>query len=88
MAQTCGRVDGLILMKNKHTKEHFRAEDDMGMVCRGHYFGNGLITRAVGDRMMRPSPLVITLSEVDEMMQLIQLALDLTPTRLKRRNLV
>jgi len=48
------------------------------MTCRGHCFGNGLIMRAVGDRMIIAPPLVITRSQVDEMMALIRRCLDLT----------
>jgi putrescine aminotransferase len=48
------------------------------MVCRGHCFGNGLIMRAVGDRMIIAPPLVMTHAQIDEMMQLITKCLDLT----------
>ena len=48
------------------------------MVCRGHCFGNGLIMRAVGDRMIIAPPLVITRAQIDEMMALIRRCLDLT----------
>ncbi len=58
------------------------------MLCRGHCFGNGLIMRAVGDRMIIAPPLVMTRSDIDEMMRLIHLALDLTQRDLKARGLV
>ena len=48
------------------------------MVCRGHCFGNGLIMRAVGDRMIIAPPLVITRAQIDEMVALIRRCLDLT----------
>ena len=48
------------------------------MVCRGHCFANGLIMRAVGDRMIIAPPLVITREQIDEMMLLISRCLDLT----------
>ena len=41
------------------------------MVCRGHCFGNGLIMRAVGDRMIIAPPLIMTRAQMDEMMALI-----------------
>jgi putrescine aminotransferase len=48
------------------------------MVCRGHCFREGLIMRAVGDRMIIAPPLVITRAQIDEMMGLIRRCLDLT----------
>lgn len=77
-AQTCGFVAGLVLVKNKTTKECFAQELGVGMVCRGHCFANGLIMRAVGDRMIIAPPLVMTHAQIDEMMALIQRCLDLT----------
>ncbi len=77
-AQSCGLVAGLVLVKNKRTKERFAEELAVGMVCRGHCFGNGLIMRAVGDRMIIAPPLVMTRAQVDEMMALIVKCLDLT----------
>ena len=77
-AQTCGFVAGLVLVRNKATKEHFAEELGVGMVCRGHCFGNGLIMRAVGDRMIIAPPLVMTHAQIDEMMGLIVKCLDLT----------
>jgi putrescine aminotransferase len=48
------------------------------MVCRGHCFANGLIMRAVGDRMIIAPPLVISRTQIDEMVALIGRCLDLT----------
>ncbi len=88
LAETCGFVGGLVLVKNKKTKERFTDDDGVGMLCRGHCFGNGLIMRAVGDRMIIAPPLVMTRTDIDEMMRLIHLALDLTQRDLKARGLV
>jgi putrescine aminotransferase len=33
-AETCGFVAGLVLVKNKQTKERFKESDAVGMVCR------------------------------------------------------
>ena len=43
----------------------------VGMMCRAHCFKNGLIMRAVGDRMIIAPPLVMTRAQIDEMMALI-----------------
>jgi putrescine aminotransferase len=48
------------------------------MVCRGHCFGNGLIMRAVGNRMIIAPPLVMTTAQIDKMGELIRRCLDLT----------
>jgi putrescine aminotransferase len=77
-AQTCGFVGGLVLVKNKTSLEKFDPNLSVGMVCRGHCFGNGLIMRAVGDRMIIAPPLTMTHSQIDEMMALIVKCLDLT----------
>lgn len=77
-AQSCGLVAGLHLLKNPVTKERFPSSVGAGMICRKHCFENGLIMRAVGDRMIIAPPLTITFDEIDEMMNLIRMALDLT----------
>jgi putrescine aminotransferase len=48
------------------------------MVCRKHCFANGLIMRAVGDRMIIAPPLVMTHAQIDEMIDLIKRCLDAT----------
>jgi len=76
--QSCGLMAALQLVKDKAKGTAFPAELEVGMVCRGHCFGNGLIMRAVGDRMIIAPPLVITRAQIDEMMALIRRCLDLT----------
>ena len=77
-AETCGLMGALLLVKDKTTGEAFADELEIGMVCRGHCFANGLIMRAVGDRMIIAPPLVITRAQIDEMVALIRRCLDLT----------
>jgi putrescine---pyruvate transaminase len=77
-AETCGFVGGISLVKDKATMAPFDADLGVGMICRGHCFKNGLIMRAVGDRMIISPPLVMTRAQVDELMTLIQLCLDAT----------
>jgi putrescine---pyruvate transaminase len=87
-AQSCGFVGGMVLVKDKKTKTRFHDDDDVGMLCRSHCFANGLIMRAVGDRMIIAPPLTMTRSDIDDMIALIQTALDLTWRDLKTRGLV
>jgi putrescine aminotransferase len=82
-AETCGFVGGLVLVRNQKTLERFDSSVSVGMICRAHCFGNGLIMRAVGDRMIISPPLIMERSDIDEMVRLIKLALDLTWADLK-----
>ena len=77
-AQTCGLMGALQLVADHETGRAFAADQQIGMVCRGHCFANGLIMRAVGDRMIVAPPLVITREQIDAMVALIKRCLDLT----------
>ena len=84
VAETCGFTAGLVLVKDKATRARFAEELGVGMLCRGHCFGNGLIMRAVGDRMIIAPPLIMTHAQIDEMMTLIAGCLDLTYQEVKK----
>jgi putrescine aminotransferase len=58
------------------------------MICRGHCFGNGLVMRAVGDRMIIAPPLVITHAEIDELVHLARKALDATLVDVQAKGLM
>jgi putrescine aminotransferase len=77
-AETCGLMGALLLVKDKAGLKPFAPEVSIGMVCRGHSFREGLIMRAVGNRMIIAPPLVITRAQIDEMLDLIRRCLDLT----------
>ncbi len=77
-AETCGLMAALLLVKDKAKLTAFDTAVNIGMVCRGHCFANGLIMRAVGSRMIIAPPLVITRAQIDEMVALIRRCLDLT----------
>ncbi len=84
-AQTCGLMGALQIVKDKASGTCFDGALEVGMLCRGHCFGNGLIMRAVGDRMIIAPPLVITRAQIDEMVTLIRRCLDLTLADVKAR---
>ena len=84
MADTCGLMGALLLVKDKALGLPFPAERQVGMLCRSHCFANGLIMRAVGDRMIVAPPLVITREQIDEMIELIVHCLNLTLGELHR----
>src|SRR5450830_176527 len=92
IAQSCGFVAGLNLVKKKaaqvHDCESFDPKLDVGMICRGHMFANGMIMRAVGERMIIAPPLVMSHAEIDEMVALIRLCLDKTLADLTQQGLM
>ena len=88
-ANSCGFVAGLNLVRRKgptiHGNEYFDPKLEVGMVCRGYMFDNGMIMRAVGDRMIIAPPLVMTREQIDEMVALIRRCLDETYADLQQR---
>jgi putrescine---pyruvate transaminase len=85
LAETCGLMAGLVLVKDKASQQRFPAELAVAMICRGHMFDNGMIMRAVGDRMIIAPPLVTTRAQIEEMIALIRYCLDLTYEDVKQR---
>jgi putrescine aminotransferase len=86
-AETCGFVAGLVLVKDKASNTPFDGDLAVCMKCRAHCFKNGLIMRAVGDRMIIAPPLTMTRAQIDEMMALIRQCLDATLEQLKAEGL-
>lgn len=90
--QSCGMMAAVQLVKKKASAQQaaqvFDPALEVGMMCRAHCFGNGLIMRAVGDRMIVAPPLVMTRAQIDEMMTLVRRCLDLTLEELMRRDLL
>ena len=81
-------MGGFELLKNKETGERFDESVAVGMICRGHCFGNGLVMRAVGDRMIIAPPLTISHAEIDELVHLARRALDATLLDVQAKGLV
>lgn len=73
-----GMIAAMELVKDKSTRTLFSPEGDVGNICRDHCFDNNLIMRATSDSMLLSPPLVITRSEIDEMLEKAKLCLDLT----------
>jgi putrescine aminotransferase len=84
-AQTCGLMAGLVLVQDKVKNTPFASDLGVGMVCRRHCFANGLVMRAVGDRMIIAPPLTISHAEIDTLMGLIVRCLDLTLEEVRRK---
>jgi putrescine---pyruvate transaminase len=77
-AETCGLMGALQLAKDGPGGTPFAEAVGIGMVCRGHCFREGVVMRAVGDRMIIAPPLVITRDEIDTLIDLVRHCLDLT----------
>lgn len=81
-AESIGLAAGLNLVRRKgetvHDCEPFARTLGVGMLCRAHMFDNGVVMRAVGDRMIVAPPLVMTCAQIDEMVERIRACLDLT----------
>lgn len=88
VAESCGLFAGLNLVKKKGTTLHdcvpFPSHLKVGMSCRAAMFENGVIMRAVGDRMIIAPPLIITPAQIDEMISLIRQSLDATLAELRK----
>jgi putrescine aminotransferase len=87
ITEALGMVAGLVLARGKSSSDVFDPALEVGMICRRHCFENGVIMRAVGDRMIIAPPLIMTPAEIDEMMTLIRRCLDLTQAELIARGL-
>jgi putrescine aminotransferase len=91
-AESCGLMGAIRLVQRKadggQPAQAFSSDKGVGLVCRGHCFANGLIMRAVGDRMIVAPPLVMTRAQVDELVGLIKTCLDLTWRDVKERGWV
>ncbi|MFG0851560.1 aspartate aminotransferase family protein [Pseudomonas sp. FYR_2] len=72
-----GMLGAIELVKDKATRARYEGKG-VGMICRQHCFDNGLIMRAVGDTMIIAPPLVISLEEIDELVEKARKCLDLT----------
>jgi putrescine aminotransferase len=83
--QTCGLMGAVQIVKDKATRTYFPGDCEVGMICRGHCFANGLVMRAVGDRMIVAPPLVITRAQIDELVTLARKCLDLTLADVRAR---
>ncbi len=77
-----GLVAGMQLTRNKATRELFPNRGEVGLLCRDFCFANNLIMRATGERMLLSPPLVISRSEIDELVSRAQHCITLTARKL------
>lgn len=65
-----GLIQAFTLVKDKSRKALFENEGEMGLRCRDIFFRHNLIMRACGDHMVASPPLVISRSEIDQMLEI------------------
>ncbi len=77
-----GLVAGVQLAQEPKSRKRFDNGGDVGTTCRDHCFNGNLIMRASGDRMLLSPPLVITRSQIDEIVGKAKQAIDATAREL------
>ncbi len=89
-ARSCGLMAALELTPNKDRQgAKFDGEaGQVGRICRGQSFENGLIMRCVGDTMVISPPLIITTDEIDLLVEKARRALDASLEEVQRLGLM
>jgi 4-aminobutyrate---pyruvate transaminase len=86
-ARGIGLIGALELVTNKGTKRPFDPKKGVGMQCVNVLTELGLINRAMGDSVAFCPPLIITADQVNEMFDLVAIALDRTEDWVRKENL-
>ncbi|RMD64272.1 MAG: aspartate aminotransferase family protein [Alphaproteobacteria bacterium] len=76
--RSLGLLAGIELVKDKATRARFDDVGKVGLICRDHCFENGAVLRAVRDTMVMSPPLTVTRADIEEMVDVLRRALDLT----------
>ena len=87
-ARAHGMFASMALSPNKATRAGFNDGGGVSMACREACFENGLVMRAVGDRMIISPPLIITPDEIDTLVDRATTALDVAHAYAKAENLM
>ncbi|MDH3715411.1 MAG: aspartate aminotransferase family protein [Gammaproteobacteria bacterium] len=77
-----GMFAGIELSADKRTRARFKPLGKAGTLCRDLCIENGLVMRAVGDRMILSPPLVITREQIDELIGKVAQSFDMTAKEL------
>ena len=83
-AKIVGMMASLALTPHKASRARFASDPGVvGYICREICFGNNLIMRHVGDRMIISPPLVLTTDEIDILIDRAWKSLDMAHEKLK-----
>lgn len=87
-ARGVGLIAGVELMKNKATREPFAPAQKVGTLVQDHCQEAGLIVRAIGDRIAFTPPLIITETQIGELLAMFRQGLDAAWADLNARDVV
>lgn len=87
-ARSFGMMGSVALSPDKASRAPFSRSGVVGTYCRDACFENGLVMRAVGDRMIIAPPLVMTPSEIDTLADRALRAIDIAYGRAKSEGLM
>lgn len=77
-ARSIGLLGALELVQDKANRGFFAPQLEVGNRCRDICIENGLVMRAVADKMVVSPPLIISKAQIDELVELAEKCLDLT----------
>lgn len=83
-----GLIGAFQLTPDKKARTSFAKEAKIGLTARDFAFNNGLIMRAVGDRMVIAPPLTMTHAEADELIATAYKVVDLTYAHVREQGLM
>jgi len=84
-----GMMGSIALTPHKESRAAFASDaGTAGLICREACFGNNLVMRHVGDRMVISPPLVISKAEIDTLMDRAWKSLDQAHQRLSDEGLM
>ena len=84
--QGTGAVGAIQFSRNKETRERFADEDKLTWHSRSAGFESGAIIRSTYGRLIIAPPLIITHSQIDELIAKMRLAVDKTAEWVKTRS--
>ncbi|MCT8161400.1 aspartate aminotransferase family protein [Pseudoruegeria sp. SHC-113] len=88
-AKIVGFMGSIAMTSDKASRAAFAAgSGTAGLICRDHCFGNQLVMRHVGDRMIISPPLILQKSDVDTLIERAVKSLDQTHAKLKAEGLM
>jgi len=83
-----GMMAALELTPDASSRAPFAEAGAVGLICRDHCFGNNLIMRHVGDKMIISPPLIISRAEIDAAFDIAVKGLDLALADAKSQGLM
>ena len=86
-ARGVGLLGAIELVKTKETREPFNIDDGVGGLFASRIQANGLISRAMGDSIALCPPLIITVEQIQKILEILKLSLDETLEILIERKL-